>query len=130
MLPAAASDLRHSKGFKAVAAATVRHFPDDSLSDCCGHDRPHRLVQAGLPVCSESSDEDGARTEETRLDAPFAAGQVPRVPRRSLAALSCHGFRVSGGKQESRLIIPGGLGKIIGWLGTWYTPELLVVSGS
>ena len=39
-------------------------------------------------------------------------------------------FRVSGCKQESRLIIPLGLGILMGLLGTWDNPELLAVSGS
>ena len=39
-------------------------------------------------------------------------------------------FRVSSGKQESRLILPQGLGMLIGSRRTWHDPELLAVSRS
>ena len=98
------------------------------IVETCGSRLTTSLCSAMLPVSiGFNPQEDNAKffefssTEDGSPRAGRLSKTCPDVPNK---------FRVSSCKQESRLIIPLGLGILMGWLGTWDNPELLTLSGS
>ena len=98
----------------------------DALVGSCLTSLPCFIIFAAA-ACPNPQEDDAKFREFSKRaeDGPSRAGRLtktcPVVPNE---------FRVAGCKQDSRLIIPLGLGIIKGWLGTWDAPELLAVSGS